>query len=187
MNSLARKFPTPVEITSSSATSIITVDDSIRVEHRYYFKHEVVSQSCTFKVVRISKEIYNSPHHKRPNCFSWVNSCRDANCFFWLYFLYTACNCQNLAFNSSKRFAKVLASYELLSSWVTLQNLEVFCHVAVCIWKAVTKKYCIVVKKKVIGESCGVVIFIFIRLLPNRVFEIRYVITTTMPAYFFVF
>jgi hypothetical protein len=66
-------FPSSVKIPSNQGTSIITMDDSIRIDHRKYLKDEVIPQSNSDCVVRDEK-VDDIMHDPTGNCLSCMCS-----------------------------------------------------------------------------------------------------------------
>lgn len=50
------KFPAPVEVATSQWTSVIAVDNTVRVKHRYNLEYEVLTEKACLHVVWIGQE-----------------------------------------------------------------------------------------------------------------------------------
>lgn len=53
---------------------VVTVDDSIGVEHGNNLEDEVISQIIRSKIVGGEEKVYETFHHERGNCLTWVDS-----------------------------------------------------------------------------------------------------------------
>jgi len=72
---LRRELPPSVEVTPCQRATIISIDDTIWVEHGYDLKYEVLPEYFCLFIVSIGKEVDDATHHPRSNCFSRVHSC----------------------------------------------------------------------------------------------------------------
>lgn len=77
VENFGRVLPPPIQISSRKGSPIISIDDSVRVEHWDNFEYEIISENLSFFIIRIGKEFNNSLHHPRSDCFSRVNSCTN--------------------------------------------------------------------------------------------------------------
>lgn len=78
MQFLARFYPLAIQVHPCQIAARVTVNDTVRVEHRHDLKDKVVSQDSGTKR-RAYKVIYHALHHVRSACFSWMHAGRDYN------------------------------------------------------------------------------------------------------------
>lgn len=104
MHRFVRKFPPSVEITTSQWAPVVTINDTIWIEHWNYFEDKVFPKKFGFLVIRICKKFQNTSHHPRCYCLTRVHPGWNDNCLFLLKFLYVTlfCNCKYFTINSRK-------------------------------------------------------------------------------------
>lgn len=73
MFNLTRLFPLTIKIVSSYRSSVISIDNSVRVEHWNDFYDELISQFFSIWMCR-HQEIYHGLARKRPNSLSRMHS-----------------------------------------------------------------------------------------------------------------
>jgi hypothetical protein len=80
-------WPLPVVIQTIYTWSLISVNNSIGIQHWHNFKNEIISQELSFCIILLKQIPNNSFNNKWANIFSWMNSSWKNNHFSLLYFL----------------------------------------------------------------------------------------------------
>ena len=57
MQNLAWAFPSPIKITPSQRTPVVSVDDTIGIEHGHYLEDEVLTQIFSLNGIGIHKKV----------------------------------------------------------------------------------------------------------------------------------
>jgi hypothetical protein len=63
MNNFRRRFPTAVQITARKRATVISIYDSIRIQHGNDFENKIFPEEPCLNIVRISDELNNTAHH----------------------------------------------------------------------------------------------------------------------------
>ena len=102
-------FPSTIQILPNETTSVVPINNPIRIQHRYYFKNEVISQNLSFRLIT-NQKVNNAFHHPRAIAFARMHSSRNENSLFllglivlWLFLFIcysnvlaaVACNCSS--------------------------------------------------------------------------------------------
>ena len=74
MKDLGRRLPTTVQIAPGERTSIVTVDDSVRVEHRNDLEDDALSEVDSLLAIT-SDKFEEALHDKTGIRLSWMYAC----------------------------------------------------------------------------------------------------------------
>ena len=78
MQLLARVFPSTVKVLAYKTTTIISINNPIRVKHRNYLEYVFFSEAVCLRWWP-SEKLKSTFHHPWPNGLTWVNSGRNYN------------------------------------------------------------------------------------------------------------
>lgn len=111
MNNFRRRLPPAIEITPCQRTPIVTVNNSVRIQHRYYLENEIFSEKPSLHVVRVSDELDNAAHHPGAHSFPWMDPCWNHNALALpdIVFLLSGRYSQIITVYSCQSFAKGLS------------------------------------------------------------------------------
>lgn len=135
-----RVSPLPVQIEASQAGPLVSVDDSVRVQHRHDLEDEVVSQELSTLTFLLKEEVHCSLEHVRGNGFARVSTSRNHDRFSPGQLLlaaivirnnqlWTIVACNGLAEHTLPGKHRVLRCAHL--------GLQIVHQVSVCVWVAV--------------------------------------------------
>ena len=85
MKHLGWHLPSTVEVAACQRTSIVTIDNSIRIEHRYDLEHEHVTKQLGLRIVGVSEEVEHSFHHPTAHRLTGMDSSCDDYAFLGLW------------------------------------------------------------------------------------------------------
>ena len=116
-------WPSSVQVCSNVVASIISIHNSIRVQHGHYFENECLSKHLCFLVVFLQEKIYCSLYHKWSIRFSWMNSSGKKDGLLLVVTIFTILCCYLKPWQASSTFrfciSLILLSYGLLIAWST--------------------------------------------------------------------
>jgi hypothetical protein len=87
MEYLGRGLPSSIQIASCKGTSVVTVNDTIWIEHWDDFENKVLSQILSLIISFVSQEFYGALHHPRAYAFTWMDSCGQKDAFPFIQIL----------------------------------------------------------------------------------------------------
>lgn len=119
-------FPAAVKVLTTKRASIVTIDNSICIEHWNYFKYKVISQCLGFGCIA-DQEIYNAFHDPTCVAFTGMHSCTDKDslfsfCFLIIWVLILRCDGQIFASVTSQSSTKGASIYEILRKSISLYS-----------------------------------------------------------------
>ena len=111
-------FPASVKVLTTKRASIVTINDSICIEHWNYFEYKVISQCLGFRCIA-DQEIYNAFHDPTCIAFARMHSCTDEDslfsfCFLIIWVLILRCDRQIFASVTCQSSTKGASIYEIL-------------------------------------------------------------------------
>ena len=81
MKDLRGRLPSTIQITTCQGASIVTVDDSVWVQHRDNFEDEVLSKNLGFWYFSTREVVNSTLHHPRAHRFSRM----DTRCEYYTF------------------------------------------------------------------------------------------------------
>lgn len=152
-------FPSAIQITARKTASVVSIYDAVRVQHRNYFEHEVLSQQLSLRRCWICQEVYRTLHHPRPYRLSWVNPCSYYNTFTLCHVLHIlfAGDREDLNFVSGQSLAQCFSDAEIGFDRVSHDAIQVIQHVCVGVRVAICEVHSVIGVFKVVAESLRVV------------------------------
>ena len=166
MEDLGRSLPSSVQITACERAPVISIDDPINIDHRNHFKHEIVPQDLSLRVIRICQKIQDSFHHPGSNRFSWVSP-RSNNCSLLLDFTILRSNSQVVAFIPCKGGTEVSDNTEFGFLWVPLNGLEVVLQLCVGVRVTIGEIDFILIILKIVLKGQSVVTLVILEVLSS--------------------
>ena len=79
-------LPSAVKVLTAECASIVTIYDTICIEHRNYLEYKVISQCLSLGCIA-DQEIYNAFHHPTCIAFTGMHPCTDEDSLFCFCFL----------------------------------------------------------------------------------------------------
>ena len=180
-------FPAAVEVLTTQCTSIVTINDSICVEHWNYFEYEVISQCLGFGCIA-DQEIYNAFHYPTCITFTRMHSCTDKDslfsfCFLVIWILVLRCDSQIFASITCQSSTQSASIYEILRKSISLYSCKIVGKIRISIWKTVREIYLVCIVLKCVGPSQSVIASIKPCVFTlKRVLIIINIFSNTMPA-----
>ena len=130
---LARVLPSSVQVAACQTAAVVTVDDSVWVEHGDDLEDELVSELASFSVVADQK-VNGSLHHERGVGLTWVDPCADNHPLLLSVLL-------NGHSVGNRQVLTLVASYGSTQSvsrnviqLLCLDGVEILCQVGVGVW-----------------------------------------------------
>lgn len=154
-----RGFPSSIQIAPGQRATIVSINDTVWVQHRDDFENKVLSKNLGFWNVRAREKVQCSLHHPGPDRLTRVDSGRQDHTFALGHILRVllARDCEELKRVSCQRLAECLASRELRLDWVSHDLADILGQVREGVRVAVCKVDRIVFVLEVEGERVGVV------------------------------
>ena len=123
-------FPPTIQILSCQWASIISINHTIRIQNRHYFKYKMISQCFSFRSVA-DQEFNHTLHHPRRVTFSRMHPCAYKNSLFGhrlgtFRILVLACNCQIIAPVSSQGPCQSTFMIEILAIRFLVDPAQIF-------------------------------------------------------------
>jgi hypothetical protein len=160
MHFLCWLLPLSIKILSNKRAPSIAQDHTIRIDHGHDLKYEVIPEYPSLNA-RSNKVIYDSLHHVRCSCFSWVHSGTENDGFLLLHLLLAVCesrNCEHIAGITSIGLAEHLSPQPVFGLRVVLKLSQVPLHVCVGVGIAVSKVNSVIIMLKLNTKSQSVVV-----------------------------
>ena len=185
MEELVRCFPPSVEITARKRTSVVTIDDSIRIEHGYNLEDKLFSEHLCFFIFAICKKEQHSSHHPGSHHLSGMDPCGDDNRFLGLHGIKISFgrDGEYLAVVSRERLTECLPVDDLSTLRILLDVIQVLHHVRVSVRSRKSKVDCIVVMGKFVRERGRVIALArVVNVLLNAIGIVAYPLSTLEPT-----
>ena len=138
----------PVKIHSTHrAVSVVTNDNSVRVQHRHNFENERVSKSIGYLVIGFYKSVHEAFYNIRGIRLARVHAgCQNdgwslSNCLLW------GCEVRyykHIAIVASESFAHSYFFNSVFEFWTRILSNKPLA-IRVCVWIAISKEYIIII------------------------------------------
>lgn len=186
MKILWRILPTLVEVITWDIRTIIAMNDSIWVKHRYYFEDEILSELFCF-FISWEKKLQNSIAYIGTDTLPWMYSGCNYDVSFFMFFEWMLlCNCEQLHVISSKRLTKCRPLTDGFEIRVSLYSTDVWLKVRVGVRVRVSKVYLIIIIEKSVFKRKSVVRFVLQSTSWVTIFKVLNVFTSSMPTKIFL-
>lgn len=153
MRDLVSSMPNSIQIVTRQATSVRTINNSIRVQHGNKLEHKAISQSNRFCC--LADQIFHHAFaHKRTGSFPRMHTGHYDNRSLLKQFLLEISDCDNVDAIASRSCSDI-PSLKMLACFVGFPH-EIFQH-SVGIGVAVSEIYLIIVFLKIIRKTEGIV------------------------------
>jgi hypothetical protein len=162
MKSLQSVLPAAIKVLTCQRTSVVAVNDSIRIEHRDDFKNKAVSEdNCLWCIT--DQELNQPFHHPRGITLSRMDSRRNEYSFFsqsflafWVLILTGNTNIFTAV--ASQCLNQCIPVEELTRGGVLLYSCQVITQVRISVRKAMREIYLVIVVFKGVSERECVVV-----------------------------
>lgn len=179
-------FPLSIEVTASKGTSIVTVDHTVRVQHRNNLEYEIVSQKLRLFIFGIRQKEQQTTHHPATYSFAGMHPCRYHNSLASRVLLdITLCgNRQKFTIFSGQRATEYFSGHIVSPLLISLNLWEIFAQIRVRIRHTVSEEDFILIMLESILESQCVIMFTeyVVGLLPDLTLKVLNIIAISMPA-----
>lgn len=91
----ARFLPHSVQVDSTEGAAIVTIDDTVYIDHGYYLEHKMLPKCESFYILLIGQEVYYSLHDVRAVRLARVDPCCDDHAFPLSHFRCSARLCNS--------------------------------------------------------------------------------------------
>ena len=154
-------LPAAIEVLTAKCASIITINDSICVEHWNYFEYKVISQRLGFWCIAY-QEIYNAFHYPTCIAFTRMHSCTDKDslfsfCFLIIWIFVLRCDSQVFASVTCQSSTKGASVYKILRKSISLYSCKIVGKIRIGIWETVREIYLVCIVLKCVGPSQSVI------------------------------
>ena len=187
-----RRFPSSIEILAAQRTSIVSVDNAIGIQYRYYLEHEMLPKGPSFRTIA-NQKLDDALHHPRGIAFTGVYSGADEYTFLGHRFstfriLIFAGNRQIFASVSRQSSREGAFVEEVLGALDFLNAIEVFLEIGIGVRETVCKKLLVIFVGKSMSE-CQAVICPEKSVIVTSVLvgNISYLFTNSVPSHTFRF
>ena len=182
---LARPFPSPIKITTRKGAPVISIDDTIWVEHWHDLEDEVLPQVFGFNRVGIDQEIKRSFHHPRAHRLAWMHpgSQYHALPFLHVFRILLRRDGEHFALVASQRLGQRLPLDIMLLDWVSHDGIELLNQLSVGVRIAVRKIHIIVFIFKLVRERHRVQSSeAFRAIFSDAIWVISYLCSSSVPS-----